>query len=125
MKKYTKDEMKNIYKLRRDFFAKFLREHSIDVAVIIDNEDTRDANLRYFCGHICDGILIIKSDSSCVLIPWDVNLAKDNAFAEKIIPFTRYERDTIKAVSAVLNALPAKNKMDKKKCDNSPTTKKY
>lgn len=111
MKKYTKDEMKNIYKSRRDFFAKFLREHSIDVAVIIDNEDTRDANLRYFCGHICDGILIIKSDSSCVLIPWDVNLAKDNAFAEKIIPFTRYERDTIKAVSAVLNALPAKNKM--------------
>jgi len=111
MKKFSKDEMKNIYKHRRDFLARFMNDNGIDVIVIVDNEDTRDANLRYSCGHICDGILIIKNDGSCFLIPWDVNLAKDYAFADKIIPFTRYERDKIKAISSVLNSFPAKSKM--------------
>lgn len=111
MKDYTKEEMKEIYKRRKEFLCEFMIDNNVDVVVIDDSEDNRDANLRYFCGHISDGILIIKADGSTVLIPWDENLAKDNAIADKVIPFTRYERDNVRAVKAVLGAMPKKNKM--------------
>lgn len=110
MKEYSKEEMKEIYKRRKDFLCDFMIDNNIDAVIFDDSEDNRDANLRYFCGHISDGILILKNDGTTVLIPWDENLAKDNAIADKIIPFTRYERDNVRAVQAVLNAMPKKNK---------------
>lgn len=110
MKNYTPEEMKKIYESRRKTFAAFMIENNITAVVIEDNEDNRDANLRYFCGHTSDGILIIKNDASCVLVPWDINLAEQNAFADKIIPFTRYERSSIRAVKAVLNTMAGKKK---------------
>ncbi|WP_318676737.1 Xaa-Pro peptidase family protein [Treponema sp.] len=110
MKNYTPAEMKEIYESRRKSFAAFMIENNITAVVIEDNEDNRDANLRYFCGHTSDGILIIKNDASCVLVPWDINLAEQNAFADKIIPFTRYERSSIRAVKAVLNTMAGKKK---------------
>ena len=110
MKNYTPQEMKEIYESRRKSFAAFMIENNITAVVIEDNEDNRDANLRYFCGHTSDGILIIKNDASCVLVPWDINLAEQNAFADKIIPFTRYERSSIRAVKAVLNTMVGKKK---------------
>ena len=110
MKNYTPQEMKEIYESRRKSFAAFMLENNITAVVIEDNEDSRDANLRYFCGHTSDGILIIKDDASCVLVPWDINLAEQNAFADKIIPFTRYERSSIRAVKAVLNTMVGKKK---------------
>lgn len=110
MKNYTPEEMKKIYESRRKTFAAFMIENNISAVVIEDNEDNRDANLRYFCGHTNDGILIIKNDASCVLVPWDINLAEQNAFADKIIPFTRYERSSIRAVKAVLNTMAGKKK---------------
>lgn len=110
MKNYTPQEMKEIYESRRKSFAAFMIENNITAVVIEDNEDNRDANLRYFCGHTSDGILIIKNDASCVLVPWDINLAEQNAFADNIIPFTRYERSSIRAVKAVLNTMVGKKK---------------
>lgn len=110
MKKYSSDEMKEIYKHRREAFALFMTENNITAVVIEDNEEHRDANLRYFCGHTSDGILVIKNDASCVLIPWDINLAEDNAFADKIIPLTRYERNNIRAIKAILNTMAGKKK---------------
>ena len=110
MKNYTPEEMKEIYESRRKTFAAFMIENNITAVVIEDNEDNRDANLRYFCGHTSDGILIIKNDASCVLVPWDINLAEQNAFADNIIPFTRYERSSIRAVKAVLNTMVGKKK---------------
>lgn len=110
MKKYSKEEMKEIYENRRNILAEFMNENEITAVVFDDSEEHRDANLRYFCGHISDGILIIQNDASCTLIPWDINLAEQNAFAEKIIPFTRYERNSIRAIKAVLTKITAKKK---------------
>ena len=110
MKEFTSEEMKEIYERRRSDLAAFMVENKITAVVFSDNEDHRDANLRYFCGHVSDGILIVKNDASCVLIPWDINLAELNAFADKIIPFTRYERNTVRAVKAVLTTMADKGK---------------
>ena len=111
MKNYSAEEMKTIYETRRKRLADFMKQNNVSAAVFEDSEEHRDASVRYFCGHISDGILIIDSDAKSVLIPWDINLANENAFADKIIPFTRYERDNVRAIKAVLSAFQKKQKL--------------
>lgn len=103
MKEYSKEEMKNIYAARRSKLAAYLREHETGAAVFIDNEEHRDPSLPYYTGHPSDACLIIFSDGFSYLIPWDENLAKQEAFYDKLIPFTRYKNNDIDAVRAVLN----------------------
>ena len=111
MKNYSAEEMKTIYETRRKRLADFMKQNNVSAAVFEDSEEHRDASVRNFCGHISDGILIIDSDAKSVLIPWDINLANENAFADKIIPFTRYERDNVRAIKAALSAFQKKQKL--------------
>ena len=111
MKNYSAEEMKTIYETRRRRLADFMKQNNVSAAVFEDSEEHRDASVRYFCGHISDGILIIDNDAKSILIPWDINLANENAFADKIIPFTRYERDNVRAIKAALSAFQKKQKL--------------
>lgn len=97
--------LSEIYKLRRAKLATYLSEKGLAAAVFIDNEEHRCPSLRYFTGHPSDAIFVINVDGKCILSPWDENLAKERAFVNKIEPFTRFERDNIKAVSALLKLL--------------------
>lgn len=103
-----------IYKLRRAKLATYLSGQGIAAAVFIDNEEHRCPSLRYFTGHPSDAIFVINVDGKCVLSPWDENLAKERAVVNKIVPFTRYERDNVKAVSAMLKLLkvPGSSKVE-------------
>ena len=103
MKEYTKDEMKAIYAARRAKLAAYLREHDTGAAVFIDSEEHRDPSVPYYTGHPTDACLIIFSDGFTCLIPWDENLAKQQAFYDKLVPYTRYKNRDIDAVKAVLN----------------------
>ena len=103
MKEYTKDEMKNIYAARRSKLAAYLKEHDTGAAVFIDSEEHRDPSVPYYTGHPTDACLIIFSDGFTYLIPWDENLAKQQAFYDKLVPYTRYKNNEIDAVKAVLN----------------------
>lgn len=103
MKEYTKDEMKQIYAARRGRLMGKLLENNMGAAVFIDNEAHRDPSLPYYTGHPSDAVLIIFSDGYTILIPWDENLAKQRAFCDKLIPFTRYKNNDIDAVKAGLN----------------------
>ena len=103
MKKYTNDELKDIYKLRRIRLASRMRETSTGACVFIDSEEHRDPALPYFTNHPTDAVLIIFSDGYSVLIPWDENLAKQNAFYDKLVPFTRYKNKAIDAIKAIMN----------------------
>lgn len=106
--------LSEIYKLRRAKLATYLSEKGIGAAVFIDNEDHRCPSLRYFTGHPTDAVFVINVDGKCVLSPWDENLAKEMAVVNKIVPFTRYERDDVKAVSAMLKLLkvPGNSKVE-------------
>ena len=97
--------LSEIYKLRRAKLATYLSENGLSAAVFVDNEEHRCPSLRYFTGHPSDAIFVINVDGKCVLSPWDENLAKERAVVNKIVPFTRYERDNVKAVSAMLKLL--------------------
>lgn len=102
------------YKLRRAKLATYLSERGLGAAVFIDNEEHRCPSLRYFTGHPTDAIFVINVDGKCILSPWDENLAKERAVVNKIVPFTRYERDNVKAVNAMLKLLkvPASSKVE-------------
>lgn len=103
MKNYTKEEMKQIYEARRMRIADYLRENEIGAAVYIDSEEHRDPAIPYLTGHNADAVLIIFSDGYTYLIPWDENLAKKNAFYDKLVPYTRYKNKDVDAVRAILN----------------------
>lgn len=107
MKNYTNEELKQIYKSRCKKVAEYLSKNKIGAAVFIDSESHRDASIRYLSGHPSDAILIIFENEKSVLIPWDEILSRKIAFADKIIPYTRYKNQKIQAVKAHLNA--AKN----------------
>ena len=118
MKEPTKDQLAKIYSDRRARFIEKMKAERIDAVIFEDSEDHRDASLRYFCGHPSDAALIISQAGTCVLIPWDENLARQNAFADRIIPSTRYERNTLRAIKAVLGTM----KFTSQKIEISPAT---
>lgn len=103
MKEYTKEEMKKIYQSRRNRLAEYLRGADIGAAVFIDSEAHRDPSVPYYTGHPTDAVLIVFSDGFTYLVPWDENLAKQQAFYDKLIPYTRYKNNEIDATKAVLN----------------------
>lgn len=97
--------LSEVYKLRRAKLATYLSEKGLGAVVFIDNEEHRCPSLRYFTGHPTDAIFVINVDGKCILSPWDENLARERAVVNKIVPFTRYERDNVKAVSGMLKLL--------------------
>ncbi len=103
MKKYTTEDMKNIFAARRARIAAYLSENNIGAVVYIDSEEHRDPAIPYLTGHNCDAIVILFSDGFTYLIAWDENLAKKNAFYDKLVPYTRYKNKDIDAVRAILN----------------------
>ena len=103
MKQYTTEEIKNIYAERRLAVAGYLTQNEIGAAVYIDSEEHRDPAIPYLTGHNADAIVIVFSDGYTYLSPWDENLAKKNAFYDKLVPYTRYKNKEIDAVKAILN----------------------
>ena len=103
MKEYTQDEIRTIYEMRRSQVALYLFKNEIGAAVFIDSEEHRDPTVRYLTGHNGDAIVVLFSDSYTYLIAWDENLAKKNAFYDKLVPYTRYKNREIDAVKAILN----------------------
>lgn len=108
----TADEIIKIYTNRRSALAKKMKDEKIDTIIFEDSENMRDPSVRYFTGHAHDAILIVDSKGKSILIPWDENLALQDACADKIIPYNRYERDRFRAVRAVLSMMKSGNKVE-------------
>ena len=113
MKEYTRKELEQIYKARREVLSNYLEENNIGAAVFIDSEEHRDPSIAYYTGHANDAVLIIFTDGCTILIPWDEILARKNGFYDKLIPYTRYKNKEIDAVKAVLNMTASHRKTSK------------
>ncbi len=120
MKQYTQDELKQIYKSRREYLLDFMKENSLTAVVFEDKEERRTPAVRYFTGHPGDAIFVMASNGKSALIPWDENLAKERAVDVKIIPYNKYGRVNTKAVLEVLKTFKI-NDM-RKKIELSPMT---
>lgn len=104
MQTLSHTELKKIYKARKEKLCAYMNEQKIGAAIFIDKEEKRDANLRYFSGHANDAILILFADAHSVLIAWDEILAKKNAIADELIPYTSFNNNEIRAIKETLSA---------------------
>ncbi|MCR5217127.1 Xaa-Pro peptidase family protein [Treponema sp.] len=95
-------DLDSIFKARRQKVYAWMKEHDIAAAVFHDSEDGRDVSVRYLTGHPNDAVLVLHSKGQAVLIPWDVNLASQKAHADRVIPYTDFERDYLTSVKAIL-----------------------
>ncbi len=110
----TQNEMTAIYKKRRADFATWLAQQGTGAMIFIDAEEHRSPAIRYFTGHPSDAVLCLAVDGSSVLIPWDEILASKIANVDFIIPYTRYERQDVKAAAGALKKLkvPANSRVE-------------
>ena len=97
-------DMDKIYKARRDKVASWLKEHSVFAVVFEDTEGARDVAIRYLTGHPSDAILIITQTGESVLTAWDENLMKEKAKADRLIPYTTFERKKERAIKEILSS---------------------
>ena len=91
---------KSIYQKRRERVYQYLKKQRIDAAVISDTEGMRNSSIRYLTGHPFDAVLVLANGNS-VLIPWDINIAEQIAQADKIIPYSSFNRDFVKIIKNI------------------------
>lgn len=97
--------MKSIFEKRRNILIEEMKNTNIHAVVFSDNEHHRNPAVRYYTNHPSDAIFIITKNGKSVLCPWDINIANQKAFVETIIPFTKFDRDEIKAVDGILKKI--------------------
>lgn len=83
----------------------WLLENNLGAAVFVDSEEHRDPSVPYLSNCSGDCVLIVPDFGPTLLIPWDINLAKKNAIAGKMIPYTKYKNSAIEATKAALKSL--------------------
>ena len=97
--------MNKIFEKRRNVLIEEMKNSNIQAVVFSDNEKHRNPAVRYYTNHPSDAIFILTKTGKSVLCPWDINIANQKAFVETIIPFTKFDRDEIKAVDGILKKL--------------------
>jgi Xaa-Pro dipeptidase len=107
--------MSNVFFERQDRLFKQLSAAGIFAAVLKDFEGSKNSSIRYLTGHPQDSVLFIfcgiaKERRGCnrrgtqgatLLLPWDINLAKENAYCTEIIPYTDFNRNFSNAVVSI------------------------
>ena len=82
----------------------WLINNEFGAAVFVDSEEHRDPSVSYLANCSGDCVLVVPDFGSAMLIPWDEILAKKNAVAGKIVPFTKYKNNAVQAVKGALKA---------------------
>jgi Xaa-Pro dipeptidase len=90
------------YRERQDHLAAELSRRGIFALVLEDFEEQRSRSLRYLCGHPMDALLFVFASGKTVLVPWDVNMARDRAHADSVVPYGEFRRSFREAVTTVL-----------------------
>ena len=120
-------DLEKIYRTRREKVYAYMKDNGVSVAVFHDSEDGREPALRYLTGLPSDAVLVLTADGKSVLCPWDENLAAKMAHADKIIPFTKYQRDALQAVKEIIAETDAGSKpvLELSPATSYPQVRKY
>ena len=122
MKKYSKEELENIYLDRKMKLVDYMMNNKIEAVVFEDTEERRNPAVRYFTGHPSDALYIIaaiEGKATDFLVPWDENLANEKSVGVQILPYNKYERKNTTAVTKILKSLKLKGN---KKVELPPET---
>jgi len=79
-----------------------MSEESLSAALFVDVEGRRDMSIRYLTGQSGDALLFVLSDTTTLLIPWDINLARELATADEMIPYSDFDRSLTRAVESIV-----------------------
>jgi Xaa-Pro dipeptidase len=80
------------FEKRREQFYDWMAREGIGMVMFEDAEGRRDPALRWFTGQPMDALLFLSVDRRSLLVPWDINLAKQHARADVLIPYGEFER---------------------------------
>ncbi|HVO38349.1 MAG TPA: Xaa-Pro peptidase family protein [Spirochaetia bacterium] len=87
---------------RQARFAAWLAESGVSACVLDDFESQRSSSVRWLSGHPMDALLFVFAGGSTVLVPWDLNMARERSTVDRIIPYTDFKRSFREAVITVL-----------------------
>ncbi|MCL2792169.1 MAG: Xaa-Pro peptidase family protein [Spirochaetaceae bacterium] len=95
--------MDNVFLERQKKIFKQLSASGIFAAVLKDFKGTKNSSVRYLTGHPQDAILFVFAKGATLLVPWDINLAKETAYCTEIIPYTEFNRNFSNAVASIFS----------------------
>jgi Xaa-Pro dipeptidase len=87
----------SIYRTRREKVYDWMAGESIAMVMLEDAEGRRDSNIRWLTGQPGDALLFLSVERKSLLVPWDINLAKIHADADRIRAYADFNRMPIKA----------------------------
>ncbi len=96
------EQIRGAIRRRQALFSAWLAESGIFACVLDDFEALRSSSLRWLSGHPTDAILFVFADGRTVLVPWDLNLAREMSVVDQVVPYTDFKRSFREAVIAVL-----------------------
>ncbi|HZK19259.1 MAG TPA: aminopeptidase P family N-terminal domain-containing protein, partial [Treponemataceae bacterium] len=107
-------KLNTIYAVRRANLATWMAKEGIGAVMFQDTQDLRSSNVRYFTGHPMDAIFVLAVDGSSILCPWDINLANEKAYVDKIVPLNKFDRKPVLALKELLKTLqvPSDSKIE-------------
>lgn len=99
----------NAYETRRERVYDWMAAEGVAMLMMEDAEGRRDPSIRWLSGQPGDALLFLSVDRRCVLVPWDVNIAKLYADADIVVAYGEFERDAVKAARATAAHLKLPN----------------
>jgi Xaa-Pro dipeptidase len=91
----------NVFAERREKICNWMAEEGIIMLMFEDTEGQRDASIRWLTGHPADALLFLIVDRRSLLVPWDVNMAKLFANVDMMLPYSEFDRQSVKAAQGV------------------------
>lgn len=88
----------SVYEDRRKKLYHWMAEEGIALVMFEDIESRREPGIRWLTGQPGDALLFLSVEQHALLVPWDINLAMLFADADMLIPYTEFERNSIKAL---------------------------
>ncbi|MDR0562735.1 MAG: Xaa-Pro peptidase family protein [Spirochaetaceae bacterium] len=105
----------NVYEERRDKVYTWMAEEGITLVMFQHTEDQRDPAIRWMTGFPGEALLfLVCEEKKCMLVPWDLNLAKVFAHADVLSPYNDFDRQPLKAITgaALYFGLPLGTKLE-------------
>jgi Xaa-Pro dipeptidase len=82
----------NLYEKRLSNMYDWMAREGTALVMFEDTEGRRDKTIRWLTGQPGDALLFLSLERKCMLVPWDINLAKVCATADIIQPYSEYDR---------------------------------
>jgi Xaa-Pro dipeptidase len=104
----------DVFAKRKEKIYNWMATEGLAMVMLEDTEDRRDASIRWLTGHPMDALLFLTVDRKSLLVPWDLNLAKLMANVDVMLPYSDFDRQSVKATKAAakLCKLPLNSKIE-------------